>query len=75
MQIMLGFIVLAMVGYSLALGIALEKIIINTLKQTDTIGFLNEMLLYYFIGGFMTRYLVQSLPVIDAQPYLHLPIP
>lgn len=74
-QIMLGFIVVALVGYSLALGFALEKIIINTLKQKDAINFLNGLLIYYFLGGFITRYFLQSLPALEAQPYLHLPIP
>lgn len=74
-QIVLGIIVAALVGYSLILGLALEKIIINTLKQNDAITFLNGVLIYYFIAGFITRYFVQSLPALDAQPYLHLPIP
>lgn len=37
--------------------------------------FLNGLLIYYFIGGFVTRYFLQSLPTLDVQPYLHLPIP
>lgn len=74
-QIILGFVVIALVGYSLALGFALEKIIINALKHQDAIAFLNQLLIYYFIGGFITRYFVQSLPALDVQPYLHLPIP
>ncbi|MEJ7644993.1 MAG: DUF5687 family protein [Chryseolinea sp.] len=73
-QIMLGFIVVVLVGYSLALGFALEKIILNTLKQRDAVTFLNGLLLYYLLGGFITRYFLQNLPTIDAQPYLHLPI-
>lgn len=72
---MLGFVVVALVGYSLALGFALEKIIINILKQKDAITFLNGLLIYYFVGGLITRYFLQSLPSIDAQPYLHLPVP
>ena len=74
-QIMLGFIVVSLVGYSLAVGFALENIIVNTLKQKDAIAFLNGLLIYYFIGGFITRYFIQSLPALDVQPYLHLPIP
>jgi hypothetical protein len=71
---MLGLIVLVLVGYSLAFGFALEKIIINTLKQKNAITFLNGLLIYYLLGGFITRYFLQSLPTVDAQPYLHLPI-
>lgn len=65
---------LALGGYSLALGFALEKIITDTLKQKDAITFLNGLLIYYLLGGFITRYFLQNLPAIDVQPYLHLPI-
>lgn len=72
---MLTFIVVALVGYSLALGFALEKIITNTLNQKNPIAFLNGLLIYYFFAGFITRFFLQSLPVLEAQPYLHLPVP
>jgi hypothetical protein len=75
LQIVLGFIVVALMGYSLVLGFALERIIVNTLKQQDAIAFLNGLLLYYSLGEFITRYFWQSFPAIDARPYLHLPIP
>lgn len=71
---MLGFIVAALVGYSLAVGFALEKIILLALKQKDAVEFLNGLLIYYVLGGFIMRYILQSLPTVDAQPYLHLPI-
>jgi hypothetical protein len=73
-QIILGFIAVAAVGYFLILGFALEKTIINTLKQTNAVAFLNEFLVYYFIGEFIIRYFVQSLPTLDVQPFLHLPV-
>lgn len=73
-QIILGFIAIAVVGYSLILGFALEKLIINSLKQPNTVAFLNGLLVYYFIGEFIIRYFIQSLPTLDVQPFLHLPI-
>jgi hypothetical protein len=73
-QIILGFIATASVGYFLILGFALENIIINTLKQSNAVAFLNGVLVYYFIGEFIIRYFVQSLPTIDVQPFLHLPV-
>lgn len=73
-QIILGFIAVAVVGYFLILGFALEKLIINTLKQNNAVVFLNGLLVYYFIGEFIIRYFVQSLPTLDVQPFLHLPI-
>lgn len=73
-QIMLGLLAVMFVGYALALGVVLEKIIVNGLKQSNPIVFLNGLLIYYFISEFVMRYFLQSLPVLDAQPYLHLPI-
>lgn len=73
-KVMLGFIALLVVGYLVALGFVLERIIVNGFKQTDPISFLNGLLVYYFVGEFITRYFMQSLPALDAQPYLHLPV-
>src|SRR6478609_596813 len=73
-QIILGLIAVSSVGYFIILGFALEKIIINVLQQNNAIAFLNGLLAYYFIGEFILRYFVQSLPVLDVQPFLHLPI-
>jgi hypothetical protein len=60
--------------YALALGLTLDMIIVKGLKQSDPISFLNSLLLYYFVFEFIMRYMMQNLPVLDVQPYLHLPI-
>jgi len=73
-SIFLGLFSLMMVGYTVALGVALEKIITNGLKQTDSFQFLNGLLIYYFGFEFMMRYFMQNMPVMDVQPYLHLPM-
>lgn len=72
--IFLGLISLMIVGYSLALGFALNGIITKSLQQADSISFLNGILIYYFCFEFLMRYFMQGLPVLDVQPYLHLPI-
>jgi hypothetical protein len=74
MQIAVGLIALVVLGYSLALAFALERIIVTGLKQTEPIVFLDGLLIYYFLGEFLTRYFMQRLPVLRVQPYLHLPI-
>jgi hypothetical protein len=74
LQVMLGFIIVVLAGYCLMLGFALEKIITHTLGKTDAIGFLNSVLIYFFLHGFFMRYFFQALPTLHAQPYLHLPI-
>lgn len=73
-KIALGLIAFVVVVYSVAAGFALEMILVNDLKQTNPVGFLNGLLIYYFISEFIMRYFIQSLPALDAQPYLHLPI-
>jgi hypothetical protein len=72
--IFLGILAFMIVIYSLALGFALDGIITKTLQQSDSISFLNGILIYYFCFEFMMRYFMQGLPVLDVQPYLHLPI-
>lgn len=69
-----GILGLMMFIYALALGLTLDIIIIKGLKQTDAIGFLNSLLLYSFTFEFIMRYMMQNLPVLDVQPYLHLPM-
>jgi hypothetical protein len=69
-----GILGLMMFVYALALGLTLDIIIIKGLKQSDAIGFLNSLLLYSFGFEFIMRYMMQNLPVLDVQPYLHLPL-
>lgn len=73
-SIFLGLMAIMMVGYTLALGFGLNYIITEGLGQTDSFRFLNMFLLYYFVVEFVMRYMIQNVPVLDIQPYLHLPI-
>lgn len=63
-----------MLIYAIGLGFSLELILIKGLKLSDPSGFLNSILLYYFGFEFIMRYMMQNLPVLDIQPYLHLPV-
>ncbi len=72
--IFLGFIALMFSGYLLALGFVLPKIITDALNEPDVAGFVNQLFLYYLLSEFVLRYLLQNLSVLDAQPYLHLPV-
>lgn len=73
-SIFIGIMGLMMVGYSLALGFGLNYIITEGLAQADSFRFLNMLLLYYFVLDFVMRYMIQNVPVLDIQPYLHLPL-
>ncbi len=72
--IFMGLLAIMVVGYSLALGFALEGIITNQLHQPDSLAFVNRLMLYYFVAEFVMRYFMQNVPALDVQPYLHLPI-
>jgi len=72
--VLLGLFVVIMAGYAIALGYAIVPIITKTLSEDDPINFLNGFLLYYFVVEFVLRYFMQNLPVLDIQPYLHLPV-
>ena len=73
-NIFLGFFALMIFGYALVLGFALEKIVVDGLHQPEPVTFVNGLLLYYFGFEFMLRYFMQNPPVLDVQPYLHLPM-
>ncbi len=73
-SIFLGLIAVMMVGYTLGLGFGLNAIITKVLNKPDSFTFLNMLLLYYFVAEFVMRYMIQNVPVLDIQPYLHLPI-
>lgn len=73
-SIFIGIMGVMMVGYSLALGFGLNYIITEGLGQSDSFKFLNMLLLYYFVLEFVMRYMIQNVPVLDIQPYLHLPL-
>lgn len=73
-KVFVGIFGFIMAAYAIGLGFALELIITKVLKQTDSIVFLNGILLYYFGFEFVMRYMMQNMPVMDIQPYLHLPM-
>jgi len=59
----------------LFLGIFLDRILMEGLfPDENPVIKLNEFLLYFFIFDLFLRFLLQSLPTISIQPYLHLPI-
>jgi hypothetical protein len=72
--VFLGIVAFMMVMYCLIMGFALDSLITKTLGQPDSISFLNSLLIYYFLSEFIIRYMMQGLPALDVQPYLHLPI-
>lgn len=73
-KVLAGVVGLMLAVYAIGLGFVLEPIIVKGLDQADPINFLNSLLLYYFGFEFVMRYMMQNMPVMDIQPYLHLPM-
>lgn len=42
--------------------------------ESEPAQLVNQFLLYYFISELAIRYIMQTVPVLDIEPYLHLPI-
>lgn len=63
-----------MLAYVLAMGIVLRPIIVEVLDEEDAVGFLNNILIYFFLFEIIYRYFVQGLPVLELESLLHLPI-
>lgn len=72
--IFLGFLALLFGGYFLAAAFLLDSILQKFANTENTFPFLCELLIYYFCAEALMRYFLQSLPVLNLQQYLHLPI-
>ena len=73
-NILLGFLVLVLLGYVMAIGIFLKPILENLAPGRDHIELLNSFLVYFFLSEFLYRYFIQKLPVTELESLLHLPI-
>jgi hypothetical protein len=73
-NITLGFFIGLILLELLGLGLLLRTILSEVFPGRDLIAIFNGTLLYYFAIDLVLRYLLQSLPVIAAQPYFHLPV-
>jgi hypothetical protein len=73
-NIVLSFLIGLILLELLAVGIMLPRILSEIYPDQDIVALFNGILLYYFAIDLILRYLMQSLPVIAAQPYFHLPV-
>lgn len=68
---LLGFLVLMnLIFVSANLNETLEALGVDS-EPTQLV---NKFLLYYFVSELAIRYIMQTVPVLDIEPYLHLPI-
>ena len=73
-NILLGFFIALILLELLGLGIMMRRILSEAYPDHDLVAIFNGALLYYFAIDLILRYLMQSLPVMAAQPYFHLPV-
>ncbi len=73
-NILLGFFIALILLELLGLGIMMRRILSEAYPDHDLVANFNGALLYYFAIDLILRYLMQSLPVMAAQPYFHLPV-
>lgn len=73
-NILVAFLALILLSYIALLGLFLDKILLEVVNDRDPENVLGGALLYYFIIGFVLRFFMQSLPAMQAIPYLHLPV-
>ena len=73
-NILVAFMALILLSYIALLGFFLDKILLEVVNDRDPENVLGGALLYYFIFGFVLRFFMQSIPAIQAIPYLHLPV-
>jgi len=73
-NITLGFLIGLILLEVFGLGLFLPVILKETFPGQDILQIFNGALLYYLAIDLILRYLMQSLPVMAAQHYFHLPV-
>jgi hypothetical protein len=74
LNIIMGLLLLIMLAYLVMLGIFIDKILAQVAPDEDPIVLFNRIVLYYFGIEFLIRFFMQSLPVLNLEAYLSLPI-
>ncbi|MCX6223289.1 MAG: DUF5687 family protein [Bacteroidia bacterium] len=74
LNIIMGLLLLIMLSYLVMLGILIDKILTGIFPDQDPIVLFNGIVLYYFAIEFLIRFFMQSLPVLNLETYLALPI-
>ena len=74
LNLVIGFFMLLFALYLLMLGLFIHKIMNEMLPHQDHFRVFNGILLYYFLGDLLIRFMMQSLPVLTIESFLHLPI-
>jgi hypothetical protein len=74
LNMLVGFFLFLFALYLLLLGLMIEKILNELLPGRNHFDFLNGLILYYFLCDLFIRFMMQSLPKLTIESFLHLPI-
>ena len=74
LNLVLGFFILIMLSYLVLLGIFIDKVLESMFPDQDPVPIFNGIILYYLGIEFLMRFFMQSLPTLNIETYLHLPI-
>lgn len=75
LNIIMGLLLLIMLAYLVMLGIFIDKLFQQIAPDEDPVHIFNGIVLYYFAIEFLIRFVMQSLPVLNIENYLTLPVP
>jgi len=73
-NIILGFFIVYFLLCFLVIGFFIDVILRETFPDISPVQAFNGFLLFYFLLDLFMRFMLQELPVLAIQPYLHLPI-
>ena len=68
------FLFLYLLASVTIVGFAADKVLLQIFPGENPFGYINSVLLYYFLGMMLIRFYFHELPALSIQHYLHLPI-
>ena len=74
LNIIMGFMILYFVVNFLLLGIFAKKLLLEIFPDENPVLKFNSLLLYFMGMDLIVRFLMQGVPTLSIQPYLHLPV-
>ena len=73
-NIVLALVLLLLLSYLLLLGLFIDVILNKLYPGKDPVALFNGIILYYLLIELFLRKILQSLPTLNIETYLHLPI-
>ena len=74
LNLIIGFFLMLMLFYLVLIGLFFREIILDVKPGSDPFRVFNGLLLYYFVSDFMIRFMMQNLPRMNVESFLHLPL-